>query len=167
MRPLVAAAINPSTALHLLPSPRFLPRLCLRLSHRLARLPPSEFRRVETPNVSIDLVQCMIRSAAPGDYGHARSRAFLYACHRFDHRFEGQLSAYIYPILRAPVLTLHLFLQLSNLDTTRTMVYPHGLATPYVTPHILHKHYAQAFDAEPSNRMYYMLLSPIFSFHFF
>ncbi|KAJ3480108.1 hypothetical protein NLI96_g8586 [Meripilus lineatus] len=30
------------------------------------------------------------------------------------------------------------------------MVYTHG-ATPYVTPHILHKHYAQAFDAEPSN----------------
>ena len=23
--------------------------------------------------------------------------------------------------------------------------------TPYVTPHILHKHYAQAFDAETSN----------------
>lgn len=28
------------------------------------------------------------------------------------------------------------------------MVY-HG-STPYVTPHILHKHYAQAFDAEPT-----------------
>ena len=25
-------------------------------------------------------------------------------------------------------------------------------ATPYVTPHILHKHYAQAYDAEVSNR---------------
>lgn len=25
--------------------------------------------------------------------------------------------------------------------------------TPYVTPHILHKNYAQAFDAEPSKRM--------------
>lgn len=23
--------------------------------------------------------------------------------------------------------------------------------TPYVTPHILHKHYAQAYDAETSN----------------
>ena len=23
--------------------------------------------------------------------------------------------------------------------------------TPYVTPHILHQHYAQAFDAETSN----------------
>ena len=32
------------------------------------------------------------------------------------------------------------------------MVYTHG--TPYVTPHILHKHYAQAFDAEPSNCVY-------------
>ncbi len=30
------------------------------------------------------------------------------------------------------------------------MVYTHG--TPYVTPHILHKHYAQAHDAEVSNR---------------
>ena len=30
------------------------------------------------------------------------------------------------------------------------MVYTHG--TPYVTPHILHKHYAQAYDAEVSNR---------------
>ncbi|RPD63719.1 ATP-utilizing phosphoenolpyruvate carboxykinase [Lentinus tigrinus ALCF2SS1-7] len=29
------------------------------------------------------------------------------------------------------------------------MSYAHG--TPYVTPHILHKHYAQAFDAEVSN----------------
>ena len=25
-------------------------------------------------------------------------------------------------------------------------------ATPYVTPHILHKHYAQAYDAETSLR---------------
>lgn len=33
------------------------------------------------------------------------------------------------------------------------MVYTHG-GTPYVTPHILHKHYAQAFDAEPSNCKY-------------
>ena len=32
------------------------------------------------------------------------------------------------------------------------MVYQHG--TPYVTPHILHKHYAQAFDAETNNREY-------------
>lgn len=30
------------------------------------------------------------------------------------------------------------------------MVYQHG--TPYVTPHILHKHYAQAYDAETNNR---------------
>ena len=30
------------------------------------------------------------------------------------------------------------------------MVYSHG--TPYVTPHILHKHYAQSYDAEVSKR---------------
>ena len=36
------------------------------------------------------------------------------------------------------------------------MVYTHG--TPYVTPHILHKHYAQAHDAEVSNRELYALI---------
>ena len=35
------------------------------------------------------------------------------------------------------------------------MVYTHG--TPYVTPHILHKHYAQAHDAEVSIRELYAL----------
>ena len=30
------------------------------------------------------------------------------------------------------------------------MVNPLQMGTPYVTPHILHKNYAQAFDAEPS-----------------
>ena len=34
------------------------------------------------------------------------------------------------------------------------MVYTHG--TPYVTPHILHKHYAQAHDAEATNREYHI-----------
>jgi phosphoenolpyruvate carboxykinase (ATP) len=32
------------------------------------------------------------------------------------------------------------------------MSYSMGGKSPYVTPHIYHKHYAQAFDAESSNR---------------
>ena len=38
------------------------------------------------------------------------------------------------------------------------MVYNH--TTPYVTPHILHKNYAQAFDAEQANTRTYLPLTP-------
>lgn len=37
------------------------------------------------------------------------------------------------------------------------MVYQH--TTPYVTPHILHKHYAQAFDAETNTRTSVCIMS--------
>jgi hypothetical protein len=41
------------------------------------------------------------------------------------------------------------------------MVLPHH--TPYVTPHILHKHYAQAHDTEQyGNRAYPLILALLF-----
>lgn len=44
------------------------------------------------------------------------------------------------------------------LSSPSTMVLPHQ--TPYVTPHILHKNYAQAFDSEAfGNRMFNFLVS--------